>query len=119
MRLFGALPAVAGPALYGGLALALAALGSLADPVKPVNILGALLSRLAAALTASDACGFFSLAFTATLLQGYAHFFTGQPATLLRLQGGDDKAAKIRFEWSHVTYFPVFVAHTVHEKVVG
>mmetsp|Transcript_26927 Transcript_26927/g.81382 ORF Transcript_26927/g.81382 Transcript_26927/m.81382 type:complete len:81 (+) Transcript_26927:1-243(+) len=67
----------------------------------------------------SDAILFFSLAFSATVLQGYAHFFTRQKATMLQLQGIDDKKAKISFEWAHVVYFPCFVIHTMWDVSNG
>ena len=61
--------------------LALTGIAGLFDaPVKPVNIGGALLVRAVGAMADSDAILFFSLAFSATVLQGYAHFFTRQKA---------------------------------------
>ena len=48
---------------------------------------------------------------------GRSHDITKQSATLLNLEGMDDKAKKLRFEWAHVTYFPSLLFHSMHQSL--
>lgn len=89
------------------------------DPVnsKPSVFHLGLLGWIYAALTEQPATYLYSLGFLASVMQGTAHAATGQPATLVQLQG--DGAGKFAHEWSHTTYFPSLLLHSVYQSVFG
>lgn len=89
------------------------------DPVTVSVIAGALLSRANAILTGQPAVFFYGLAFFAMALQGLAHHFGREAGTLPRLQSGKDRHAKIRYEMSHVVYFPNLLLSACAEALAG
>jgi len=82
------------------------------NPLKPVVVLGSLVCRLASTLTDDPVLYYLSYAFTGSLFQGIAHGLTAEEATLEALER-QSEAAKLRYEWAHVTFFPALLFHTV------
>lgn len=124
----GTLPAVHSSVL--GALLAIPAL--LSDPVVAVVLAGAVLLNASSLLCEGGrpaVLHFWCMAYVAMGLQGAAHTVSDQPATLLNLQGddgsfGDDADSqsqravqKMRFEWSHVSYFPDLLFHSCYESL--
>mmetsp|Transcript_16890 Transcript_16890/g.43101 ORF Transcript_16890/g.43101 Transcript_16890/m.43101 type:complete len:310 (+) Transcript_16890:26-955(+) len=91
-------------------------------PQAPVT-LGALATRACFVLSACRLPGLllWGAAFVAPLMQGAAHHCTGEQATLVALNQGAGRGAatKIRYEWAHVTFFPVLALHSVYESLCG
>jgi hypothetical protein len=107
------------PEAVGGLVAVLVALAFLPHPIKPVVIFGAFACRVVSVLTQQEALLFFSAAFTAMVMQGQSHDITQETATLLHLDKMEDKVKKLRFEWAHVTFFPLLLAHAIRESLHG
>jgi hypothetical protein len=53
------------------------------------------------------------------VMQGQSHDITQETATLLHLDKMEDKVKKLRFEWAHVTFFPLLLAHAIRESLHG
>merc|ERR1711991_208402 len=90
-------------------------------PEAPV-IGGMLLARLAYVATGNVLALLVGCAYTAPFLQGIAHRLTGETATLINLNNDgtqEDVAAKVRFEWAHVTFFPSLALQSIHHSLVG
>mmetsp|Transcript_47653 Transcript_47653/g.94525 ORF Transcript_47653/g.94525 Transcript_47653/m.94525 type:complete len:171 (+) Transcript_47653:314-826(+) len=64
---------------------------------------------------------FWGMSYVAMALQGAAHDVSSQKATLLNLQTAADTGGsqKIRFEWSHVTFFPNLLFHSCHQSLTA
>jgi len=102
-----------------GLLVAISAL--LPDPVKPVVIAGMVLLNIAAVLCDEIALMYWACSYSAMALQGASHDATRESATLLTLNKDPtiDPAQKIGYEWSHVTYFPALLFHSVLDSILG
>ena len=87
-------------------------------PVVPVTIVGALGTRVVFALTGQEHVLFWGCAFSGMVLQGRAHDISKQEATLLNLEGVQDKDKKLRFEWAHVTFFPTLLWHSIYDSML-
>ena len=102
--------------LVGVLAYLVAVAALLRNPIKPIVLTGVALCRAAGVLTDELALCFLGYGFLGSLLQGVAHMATNEEATLLALEReGDD--AKVRFEYSHVTFFPCLLLHSL-DKII-
>ena len=88
-------------------------------PVVPVTIVGAVGTRVVFALTGQEYVLFWGCAFSGMVLQGRAHDISKQQATLLNLEGVQDKDKKLRFEWAHVTFFPTLLWHSIYDSTLG
>jgi hypothetical protein len=107
-------------AAYAGLlGLLLGIPAVLTDPVTPVVLSGVVFLNLFAVLCEGDqlVLRFWAMAYVCMGLQGAAHDVSSQPATLLNLQADESGDRKIRFEWSHVTFFPDLLFHSCHESL--
>ena len=91
--------------------------GVLKDPVKVVVVTAAVLLRMGGTFYLEPALHYWSCAYSAMGLQGASHDTSGQEATLLKLQGESSGAEKIAFEWSHVTYFPNMLFHSIYQSI--
>jgi len=63
----------------------------------------------------------WGFAFTAQLMQGIAHYMTGETPTLEKhnkIVKPENRAHKVALEWGHVTYFPTLSIHTAYESLV-
>jgi len=92
------------------------------DPVAAVVMVGTFGSWPLALLCDEPALAFYGLGYLATASQGIAHAVSGEPATLLRLNEAAGmstdaasaaamQAAKVAYEWGHVTNFPNLLLH--------
>jgi hypothetical protein len=102
-----------------GLLVAISAL--LRDPVKPVVIAGMVALNIAAVLCDEIALMYWACSYSAMVLQGASHDATLEAATLLTLNADATigAAQKIGYEWSHVTYFPALLFHSVLDSILG
>jgi len=94
-------------------------LASLKNPVKPVAVAGAFSTRAMGILTNQKALLFYSMAFSASIMQGTAHEISGEDATLLSetLTMEQDPDRKLAFELAHVTFFPNLLFQAVMESL--
>ena len=103
---FGGLHRSLRPEILTGVAVYLVAVaGLLRNPVAPIVVTGCVLCRVAGVLAAEPALIFLGYGFLGSLFQGITHRITKEEATLLALEAEGDHA-KMRFEYSHVVFFP-------------
>lgn len=61
-------------------------------------------------LTAQPWLYFYTAGYMATVSQGVAHHYSGEPGTLPQL-------ARVRDELAHIGFFPTLVCHTLHQSL--
>mmetsp|Transcript_9586 Transcript_9586/g.17807 ORF Transcript_9586/g.17807 Transcript_9586/m.17807 type:complete len:325 (+) Transcript_9586:81-1055(+) len=86
------------------------------NPLRPMIVLGSIMCRTAAVLTDDPVLYYLGYAFTGSLFQGISHRITNEEATLAALER-ESEQDKLRYEWAHVTFFPVMVFHAVQEAI--
>ena len=107
----GELPADKHALVLGGFGLYLLALGLQRNPLRPLVVTGVIFGRLgAAAIGYNPLLSLWAYAFQASLFQGITHSAVKEEATLLALER-ETEERKLRFEWSHVTFFPNLAIH--------
>jgi hypothetical protein len=104
-------------AVMGGVAAYLAGLGLMKNPLSLVVVTGMIVARLASAATGGNSVLFFwSYAFAGSFFQGLTHRTVQEEATMLALER-ESEEKKLRFEWSHVTFFPTLLLHACWNAV--
>ena len=73
-------------------------------------VFGTFFAWLPALLTRQRWMAYHSMAFLASILQGVAHKYTGERATLPQLSLSTDELA-------HTTFFPTLLLHTTHQSL--
>ena len=87
------------------------------NPLSFLVLTAVPLLRLASAAAGGDPLLFFwSYGFAGSLFQGLTHRTVAEEATLLALER-ETEQRKLKFEWSHVTFFPVLLLHRVMQRV--
>lgn len=104
-------PAAPMPAAMVLVALQLLLAAVSAKPTVPSVLFGLVGSRVAHLLTGVEAFHFYSLGFLGQGFQGLSHKLSGEPATILQLESGTDKAKALEYEFAHACYFPTLLMH--------
>ncbi len=105
-------------ALNAAFVVLMLAAASRPDPVLLSVLCGVFGGRALGILTGQAWPCLYSLGFRAMSLQGAAHDISREEATLLALQRRE-RQAKVRFEWAHVTYFPLLVFHAIGASLLA
>jgi hypothetical protein len=102
--------------LVAALLVFISGLSLIHNPLKPLVISATFLCRVVGVLADVDAVSFFGYAFLASLLQGITHLVSKEEATLIALER-KGPAAKIAFEYAHVTFFPALLFHAIADAI--
>ncbi|OQS05402.1 hypothetical protein THRCLA_02451 [Thraustotheca clavata] len=95
-----------------GFLVILAGLSLMKNPAIPTVVFGSLVGRTLASCTNQPLLFYFCYGYFGSLMQGIAHRITKEQATLLALEN-EVPLNKIRYEFAHVTYFPLLVCDAI------